>query len=166
MTKQKNRFLLTYIDLSTWYPDAVPLQTTTSKEVANALLHIFSRLSVPLEILMDRGANFILDFMKEVCKFMGIRHIKTAPYHPQSNGCLEHFHHSLMQMLRKCKDEDIDWDTELSLFFCLSGCSFLIHRFYTFRATVWKECSWTFWMYFVISGAYVKDPEIGNRLDH
>ena len=111
MTKQKNRFLLTYIDHSTRYPDTVPVRTTTSKDVANVLLQIFSRLSVPLEILTDRGANFISDFMKEVYKFMRIRHIKTAPYCPQSNGCLERF---LMPMVRKCKDED--WDTAFPYF--------------------------------------------------
>ena len=140
------------------YPDAVPLQTTTSKDVANALLQIFSRLSVPLEILTDRGANFISDFMKEVYKFMGIRHIKTAPYRPQSNGCLEHFHHLLMQMVRECIDEDIDWDIALPYF--LFACHYAVSSSIGLHLSSYcMERMFTdLWMYSVISGCLRQRP--------
>ena len=75
-----------------------------------------SRLSVPNEILTDRGPNFVSYFMAEVYKFLGIRHLKTAPYRPQSNGCLEHFHHTLMRMVRKTVEKQTDWDLYLPLF--------------------------------------------------
>ena len=64
-------------------------------------MQIIARLSVPLEILTDRGSNFVSGFMEEVYRFLGINHVKTTAYHPQSNGCLERFHHTLMQMVRK-----------------------------------------------------------------
>ena len=59
VTRKKNRYILTYIDLGTRYPDAVLLHVTTAKVVAEKLLYIMSRLSVPLDILSDRGANFM-----------------------------------------------------------------------------------------------------------
>ena len=80
LTPRKHLFILTYIILASRYPDAEPLKTTTSKAVAEALLKIMSRLSVPNEILTDRGPNFVSYFMAEVYKFQGIRHLKTAPY--------------------------------------------------------------------------------------
>ena len=58
MTKSKNRYILTYIDLGSRYPDTVPLSTTTADVIAKDLLNIMSRLSVPLERLSDRGSNF------------------------------------------------------------------------------------------------------------
>ena len=47
MKKRRNRYILTYIDFATRYPDAEPLKETSSKSVANALLQIIWRLSVP-----------------------------------------------------------------------------------------------------------------------
>ena len=46
-TKRKHTYILTYIDLASRYPDAEPLHSTTSQAVAEALLRIFSRLSIP-----------------------------------------------------------------------------------------------------------------------
>ena len=58
--------------------------------------------------------------MRDVYKFLGIDHIKTAPYRPQSNGCLERFHHTLLQMMRKSEADKKDWDVYLPkiLFAC------------------------------------------------
>ena len=104
ITKRKNCFILIYIDLSTRYPDAYPLKITTSAATADALTHIFSHRSLPLEVLTDNGTNFVSWFMEHVFKVMGIKHIKTSPYCPQTNGVLERFHHTLMQMVRKCTE--------------------------------------------------------------
>ena len=120
LTTRKNMFILTYIDMASRYPDAVPLRVTTSKAIAEAVLQIFCRLSIPEEILTDRGPNFVSTFMKEVYHFLGIQHLKTAPYRPQTNGCLERYHHSLMQMVRKSIADQKDWDVYLPylLFAC------------------------------------------------
>ena len=120
MTKSKNRYILTYIDLGSRYPDTVPLSTTTADVIAKALLNIMSRLSVPLEILSDRGSNFLSSVMKETFKFLGILQSKTAPYRPQSNGAIERFHHTLMKMVRKSAADHRDWDEHLQylLFAC------------------------------------------------
>ena len=120
MTKSKNRYILMYIDLGSRYPDAVPLSTTTADVIAKALLNILSRLSVPLEILSDRGNNFLSSVMMETFKFLGILHSKMAAYRPQSNRAVERFHHTLMQMVRKSVADHSDWDEHLQylLFAC------------------------------------------------
>ena len=116
VTRKKNRYILTYIDLGTRYPDAVPLHITTVKVVAEKLLYIMSRLSVPLEILSDRGTNFMSKVMKEAFSFLGIQHSKTAPYRLQSSGAVEHFHHTLLQMIRKTVADHREWDDYLPYF--------------------------------------------------
>ncbi len=120
LTDRKHMYVLTYIDMATRYPDAVPLKTTTSKAVATVILEIFCRLSIPDEILTDRGSNFVSTFMREVYHFLGIKHLKTSPYRPQTNGCLEKYHHTLMQMVRKSVTDKKDWDLYLPylLFAC------------------------------------------------
>ena len=116
VTRKKNRYILTYIDLGTRYPDAVQLHITTVKVVAEKLLYIMSSLSVPLEILSDRGTNFISTVMKEAFSFLDIQHSKTAPYRPQSNGAVERFEHTLLQMIRKTVAIYHEWDDYLPYF--------------------------------------------------
>ena len=111
-TSCKHMYILTYIDLASRYPDTEPLKIMTSQAVAEALLLIFARLSVPT----DQGSNFVSTFMSEVYKFLGIKHLKTAPYRPQSNGSLERFHHTLLQMVRKTAASKTEWDQYLPLF--------------------------------------------------
>ena len=62
MTKKKNRFVLTYIDLGSRYPEVVPLRTVTAIDIAIALMSFMTRLSIPKEILTDIGSNFLSCF--------------------------------------------------------------------------------------------------------
>lgn len=66
------RYILTIADYSTRYPEAIPLKTTTSADVAEALLQMFSRTGLPSEILTDRGANFCSQLMEEFHKMLHI----------------------------------------------------------------------------------------------
>ena len=68
-------FILTYIDMISRYPGVVPLRVTTSKAIAVAVLQIFCRLSIPEEILTDRGPNFMSTFMEVVLERMSRAYI-------------------------------------------------------------------------------------------
>lgn len=100
-TSQGHRFILTICDYSTRYPEAVPLQSTTSKDIANAMMHTFARTGLPREVLTDRGANFCSDLMEQLYKRLGIRHIRISAYHPETNGLVEHFNATLKRGLKK-----------------------------------------------------------------
>ena len=67
------RYILTIIDYATRYCDALPLKTISTVEVAECLLHVFSRVGVPLEILSDLGIQFVSDLMKEISRLMSIK---------------------------------------------------------------------------------------------
>ena len=41
---------------------------------AETLVNIYSCLGIPEEVLSDRGAQFLFDGMKEVCKRLGVQH--------------------------------------------------------------------------------------------
>jgi putative transposase len=43
-------------------------------------------------IITDNGPQFIAKDFKEFIRLAGMTHVRTAPYHPQSNGKLERFH--------------------------------------------------------------------------
>ncbi len=51
--------------------------------------------------------------MKYLCQRLGIKQLNTTPYHPQSNGCVERFHGTLIPMLRKLDHQGLEWDDQL-----------------------------------------------------
>ena len=113
-TDRKHRWILTLVDCATRYPDAIPLASTTTEAVAEALLSIFARVGVPVEVLSDNGPQFVSDLMKEVSRLMSIQWIHSSPYHPQANGLVEKFNGTLKKMLiRLLAERPRDWDRYL-----------------------------------------------------
>ena len=105
-----HKYILTLVDYSTRYPEAVALKNITTEAVAEALISIYSRLGIPEEILSDMGMQFISECMSEVERLLKIRHLSTTPYHPQCNGLVEKCNGTLKTMLRKlCADQPREW---------------------------------------------------------
>jgi transposase InsO family protein len=46
-------------------------------------------------IISDNGPQFIARDFKEFIRISGMTHVRTSPFHPQSNGKLERWHKSL-----------------------------------------------------------------------
>ena len=102
---------MTLVDYATRWPEAVALKSTTTENISEQLMTIFSRLGIPDEILSDNGSNFSSHLMSETMKLMGIKHSFTTPYNPQANGLCERFNGTLKSMLRKVTAErPEDWD--------------------------------------------------------
>ncbi|GFR86277.1 Pol polyprotein [Elysia marginata] len=99
-----HRFILTLIDYTTRYAEAVPLRKIDI--AAEALLDIYSRLGLPEEVLSDQGKQFMSDCMKEVCRLLGIKQKAMTPYHPMCNGLVERFNATLKTCLcRFCSEQ-------------------------------------------------------------
>ena len=106
-----HRYILVICDYATRYPEAFPLRNTKARQVANCLIQLFSRVGVPKEILTDQGSNFTSKSLRQVYSLLGIRGIKTTPYHPQTDGLVERFNQTLKSMLRKFVSESgTNWD--------------------------------------------------------
>ena len=65
--------------------------STSTSETIKVLLSLFSRHSLPDKLASDNGPQFTSEEFKEFMSNCGILHIKTAPYHPQTNGEAERF---------------------------------------------------------------------------
>ena len=79
----------------------VPLKSVTAKAVAEAVIGIFGRIGLPLQIISDNGAQFTGKLMIDLTGLFGVDRVKTMPYHPQANGVIEGMHANLEGMLRK-----------------------------------------------------------------
>lgn len=110
-TKSGNRFILTVLDLSSHYPEAIPLPNHTATTVATALVGVFSRFGFPSEILSDQGSDLMSQIMQTFLNDFKITQVRTSAYHPQTNGSCERFHRTLKSMIRATSDKFPDaWD--------------------------------------------------------
>lgn len=110
-SKKGNRFMLVITDYATRYPEVFPLKTVKARTIAICLMQLFSRICFPKTILTDQGSNFMSKLLRQVYRLLGIKGIRTTPYHPQTDGLTERFNRTLKQMVRKYVSESgADWD--------------------------------------------------------
>ena len=74
-----------------------------------------SIFGAPARLLGDRGANFMITVIEEMCKILGMKKLQTMAYHPQTNGLVEKSHETIMRMIRKLgKDKKANWPGHLA----------------------------------------------------
>ena len=104
-----NQHILIIIDHLMGWPEAFPIPN----KKAETIVHIFINNYMPIYmcphfILSDNGTEFKNQLMDNVLHQIGINHIFSAPYHPQSNGQLEVYHKYLKPTLKKLCENDPD----------------------------------------------------------
>ena len=93
--------ILVIIDYATRYSEAIPLRSTTAKVLARELMHVFSWLGFPKEVLTDQGTNFMSQTFKDMWRLLEVKPVHISVYHPQMNGLVERFNKTLKSILRK-----------------------------------------------------------------
>ena len=100
VTERGNRYILVVGDYFTRWKEAFPMKDMEAQKVACILVNEFiCRMGVPDTIHTDKGRNFESNLNKELCLMLGIRKTRTTPYHPQSDGMVERFNRTLLNML-------------------------------------------------------------------
>ena len=108
------KYLLTFVDRTTRWPEAVPVQDTTADTVVQAFLDIWvARFGIPATVTTDRGAQFTSEAWRKSLGRLGINVTATTSYHPQSNGIVERFHRTLKDSLRCAVQASKSWSRSL-----------------------------------------------------
>jgi transposase InsO family protein len=107
------------MDYLTKWPEAFAIPDQKAETVAKLFVEqIVCRHGTPEELLSDRGTNFLSSVIQEVCQLLNIKKINTSGYHPQTDGLVEKFNSTLIQMIAKsCTVSDRDWDNHLPYLF-------------------------------------------------
>ena len=101
-TRRRNRYAVVFMDYLTKWPEVYATRDQTAPTIAKLLVErIISRHGVPRQLLSDRGPSFLSKLMLEVCSVMGIKKVNTTAYHPQTDGLIERFNRTLVDMLAK-----------------------------------------------------------------
>jgi len=80
-------YLLTMVDRTTRWPEAVPLVSTLAADIARAFIATWvCRFGTPSDISSDRGSQFTSELWNAVARGLGVKLHRTTAYHPQANG--------------------------------------------------------------------------------
>ena len=90
-------------------------QTTTDRTFA-ALRHVFSSHGIPVQIVSDNGPQFTSSDFAKFLKQNGIKHSRTSPYHPDSNGEAERFVRTFKEAMKAGRNDGLILSHRLSSF--------------------------------------------------
>jgi len=94
--------ILSVVDSATQYLWLLPIRHKTAECVAATLFdEVISRVSVPSSILTDQGGEFTGEVVECLLKRLGITHLRTSVYHPQTDAKCERAHFSVHNMITK-----------------------------------------------------------------
>ena len=92
-------FLLV-VDVHSKWPEIHAMSSTTVKKTIEVLRNIFVAYGLPDQIVTDNGPQFTAVDFANFVKANGIKHIRSAPYHPVSNGLAERMVQSFKQAMK------------------------------------------------------------------
>ncbi|XP_011861041.1 PREDICTED: uncharacterized protein K02A2.6-like [Vollenhovia emeryi] len=96
-------YFLIMVDAYSKWPEVVRTNVTTTSRTIELILQAFAQHGHCDIIVSNNGPQFASMEFERFCKSLGVEHIRTAPYHPQSNGQAEKFVHLLKTGLKKSK---------------------------------------------------------------
>ena len=76
---------LVAVDSHSKWPEVFIMSTTVSKTI-EVLRVMFAAYGLPDQIVSDNGPQFISSEFATFLKQNGVKHIRSAPYHPSTNG--------------------------------------------------------------------------------
>ena len=96
---------LVVVDAYSKWPEIFPMSRITSEETISKLQKIFSRFGLLETLVSDNGTTFSSVKFSTFCQQNGINHIRTPPFHPQSNSQVERLVDTFKRALLKFRGE-------------------------------------------------------------
>ena len=85
----------------------------------------------------DQWKNFELALIKEICQLLGVKKTRITLYHPPSDGLVERFNRTVLDMLSMVVQQDEHgWDLLLPPVMLAYRCSGN-YRHYSIQSDVW-----------------------------
>ena len=93
------------------YAMAFPIKSKTAEEIFRCFQTYCCLFGPPKRILTDCGKEFLNEILTKFTTAIGVVHLHTSAYHPQTNGLVERFNATLATALRSLAEQHkSDWD--------------------------------------------------------
>ena len=116
-SQKKNQYILTAVDAFSRFARCVPIRDKKMQTVARAIVNeVFCVYGVPNILYSDRGLEFTGHQFKAAVKELGVKQNFTTAFNPASNGLVERFNRSLVEILRcLVYEQPLSWDESVHL---------------------------------------------------
>ena len=91
---------LLVIDAHSKWPEIIEMKSTTATKTIDEMRKLFASHGLPEQLVSDNGPQFLSDEFATFTKMNGIKHIKSAPYHPATNGAAERLVQTFKKAMR------------------------------------------------------------------
>ncbi len=78
----------------------LPKLPSAKETVATVVNHVFRIHGLPVDVVSDRGPQFVSKFWREFCRLLGATVSLSSGFHPQTNGQTERANQDLEMVLR------------------------------------------------------------------
>ena len=107
------RTIFVIVDAHSKWLEAAIVSSQSTAQAIRVLRHVFSTHGLPEALVSDNGSAFTSSDFQTFVKRNGSRHIRSAPYHPATNGLAERAVQTIKSALKKNTG---DLETGLSRF--------------------------------------------------
>ena len=107
------KMFMVVVDAHSKWLDVAVVTTPSSQQAIKVLRNLFATHGLPEMIVSDNGSAFTSAEFQTFVKRNGIRHVRSAPYHPSSNGQAERVVQTFKEAILKTTG---DLDTRLARF--------------------------------------------------
>ena len=83
------KMLLVAVDAHSKGPEVISMASISAEKTISVLRELFARLGLPEQLVTDNGPQFISREFTGFMASLGIKHLRSAPYHPASSGAAE-----------------------------------------------------------------------------
>ena len=110
------KMFLVVVDAHSKWPEIIVMSSTTAARTITALRELFARNGIPNQLVSDNGPQFVLEELKQFLANNGVRHIRSSPYHPASNGAAERMVQTMKSALKAAHASGAELEKSLSAF--------------------------------------------------
>ena len=111
----EGKMFLVVADSHSKWLDVIPVSNANSTNTIRELRKLFATHGIPDVIVSDNGTAFTSTEFSEFMAKNGVKHLKTAPYHPATNGLAERAVQTFKTAMKKSASEG-NIDTRLARF--------------------------------------------------
>ena len=110
-----NKSFLIIVDAYSKWAEVIEMPQTAERTIT-VLRRVFSSNGIPERIVSDNGPQFTSSEFVEFVTKNGIKHIRTSPYHPASNGEAERFVRTFKEAMKAGRNDGLTLPHRLASF--------------------------------------------------
>ena len=116
VTNRGNRYIRALTDVLSKFVITRAVRDCTGETAARFLKEdVICKYGTPKCILTDNGTHFTSAMMNSLLKELGVTHLYSTPYHPQTNGQIERYNSTMdAKIATLANARKTDWDEKLS----------------------------------------------------